>query len=134
MSEATFSITELSREFGVTPRTIRYYEDQGLLSPGREGQQRVYAKRDRTRLKLALRGKRLGFSLAEIKEMIDMYDRAPDQGSQLTRFLSGLTQRKAALQQQRQDIEELLSEIDSFEQQCREILKGGPPSGKRNVA
>jgi DNA-binding transcriptional MerR regulator len=134
MSEATYSITELSREFGVTPRTIRYYEDQGLLSPGREGQQRVYAKRDRTRLKLALRGKRLGFSLAEIKEMIDMYDRAPDQGSQLTRFLSGLTQRKAALQQQRQDIDELLSEIDSFEQQCREILKGDPPSGKRNVA
>ena len=130
MTEPTFTITELSREFGVTPRTIRYYEDQGLLAPRREGQQRVYAKRDRTRLKLALRGKRLGFSLAEIKEMIDMYDTAHDEGTQLTKFLTGLTQRKAALQQQRQDIEELLSEIDGLERQCRELLKGG---GKRRV-
>jgi DNA-binding transcriptional MerR regulator len=134
MSESTYSITELSREFGVTPRTIRYYEDQGLLSPSREGQQRIYAKRDRTRLKLALRGKRLGFSLAAIKEMIDMYDTAPDKGTQLTKFLSSLTQRKAALQQQRQDIEELLDEIDSFEQQCREILKSGTTPSKRHVA
>lgn len=134
MNEVTYSIAELSREFGVTPRTIRYYEDQGLLSPARDGQQRVYGKRDRTRLKLALRGKRLGFSLAEIKEMIDMYDTAPDKGTQLTKFLGGLTQRKAALQQQRQDIEELLGEIDSFEQQCRAILKSGTPSGKRRVA
>ena len=68
MEQTTFTITELSREFEVTPRTIRYYEDQGLLSPRREGQQRVYAKRDRTRLKLALRGKRLGLSLADIKQ------------------------------------------------------------------
>jgi DNA-binding transcriptional MerR regulator len=134
MNEATFSITELSREFGVTPRTIRYYEDQGLLAPSREGQQRVYAKRDRTRLKLALRGKRLGFSLAEIKDMIDMYDTAPDKGTQLTKFLGGLTQRKAALQQQRQDIEELLGEIDSFERQCREILKTGAVPGKPRIA
>jgi DNA-binding transcriptional MerR regulator len=134
MTEATFSITELSREFGVTPRTIRYYEDQGLLAPGREGQQRVYAKRDRTRLKLALRGKRLGFSLAEIKDMIDMYDTAPDKGTQLTKFLGGLTQRKAALQQQRQDIEELLGEIDSFERQCREILMTGAAPGKPRIA
>jgi DNA-binding transcriptional MerR regulator len=123
MTESTFTITELSREFAVTPRTIRYYEDQGLLSPSREGQQRVYAKRDRTRLKLALRGKRLGFSLADIKEMIDMYDTARDEGTQLTKFISGLTERKAALQQQQHDIEELLAEIDSLERQCRELLK-----------
>ena len=122
MSQSTFTITELSREFGVTPRTIRYYEDQGLLFPDREGLQRVYSKRDRTRLKLTLRGKRLGLSLAEIKGMIDMYDTAQDEEGQLVKFLAALTQRRATLQQQRQDIEALLSEINGFEQQCRGIL------------
>jgi DNA-binding transcriptional MerR regulator len=130
MEQSTFTITELSREFAVTPRTIRYYEDQGLLSPRREGQQRIYAKRDRTRLKLALRGKRLGFSLADIKQMIDMYDTARDEGTQLTKFLSGLSERKTALLQQQRDIAELLAEIDGLERQCRELLKSG---GKRRV-
>ncbi len=133
MKEPTFTITELSREFGVTPRTIRYYEAQGLLAPAREGQQRVYAKRDRTRLKLALRGKRLGFSLAEIRELIDMYDTARDEGTQLTKFLAGLEQRKAVLVQQRKDIDELLAEIAALETRCREILAGGSP-GKRKAA
>ncbi|MFA7281055.1 MAG: MerR family DNA-binding transcriptional regulator [Sterolibacterium sp.] len=122
MSQATFTITELSREFDVTPRTIRYYEDQGLLFPRREGLQRVYAKRDRTRLKLALRGKRLGLSLAEIKDVIDMYDTARDEEGQLVKFLAALQQRRAALQQQREDIEALLAEINGFEQQCQDIL------------
>jgi DNA-binding transcriptional MerR regulator len=125
MNESTFTITELSREFAVTPRTIRYYEDQGLLAPRRVGQQRIYAKRDRTRLKLALRGKRLGFSLADIKQMIDMYDTARDEGTQLTKFLNGLAERKSALQQQQRDIAELLAEIDGLERQCRELLKSG---------
>jgi DNA-binding transcriptional MerR regulator len=122
MSQATFTITELSREFDVTPRTIRYYEDQGLLFPRREGLQRVYTKRDRTRLKLALRGKRLGLSLAEIKDVIDMYDTARDEEGQLVKFLAALQQRRAALQQQREDIEALLAEINGFEQQCQDIL------------
>lgn len=122
MSQSTFTITELSREFDVTPRTIRYYEDQGLLFPRREGLQRVYSKRDRTRLKLTLRGKRLGLSLAEIKSMIDMYDTARDEEGQLVKFLAALTQRRATLQQQREDIEALLAEINGFEQQCRDIL------------
>ena len=78
MSEQTYTIAELAREFDITPRTIRHYEDQGLLSPARAGVQRVYDKRDRTRLKLTLRGKRLGLSLAEIRELIDMYDTAPE--------------------------------------------------------
>jgi len=104
MGQSTFTITELSREFDVTPRTIRYYEDQGLVFPRREGVQRVYSKRDRTRLKLALRGKRLGLSLAEIKDVIDMYDTARDEESQLVKFLAALQQRRAALQQQRKDI------------------------------
>jgi len=122
MSQSTFTITELSREFDVTPRTIRYYEDQGLLFPRREGLQRVYSKRDRTRLKLTLRGKRLGLSLAEIKDVIDMYDTARDEEGQMVKFLAALRQRRAALQQQREDIEALLAEINGLEQQCRDIL------------
>jgi DNA-binding transcriptional MerR regulator len=129
MSETTFTIAELAREFQVTPRTIRHYEDQGLLAPAREGMQRVYTKRDRTRLKLALRGKRLGLSLAEIRELIDMYDTAADQSPQLVKFLSVLSRRKAALEQQRKDIEAVLSEIRRFEKQCQEIL--GDDAGQR---
>jgi len=134
MSEATFSITELSREFDVTPRTIRYYEDQGLLFPERSGVQRVYTKRDRTRLKLALRGKRLGLSLAEIKGMIDMYDTAQDEEGQLVKFLAALAQRRAALEQQREDIAALLSEISGFEQQCRELLAAEAPRATKRKA
>jgi len=131
MSKSTFTITELSREFDVTPRTIRYYEDQGLLFPERSGLQRVYAKRDRTRLKLALRGKRLGLSLAEIKSMIDMYDTAQDEEGQLVKFLAALAQRRAALERQREDIAALLMEISGFEQQCRELLEAEAPRGTR---
>lgn len=134
MTDTTFSIAELAREFGLTQRAIRHYEEQGLLSPAREGMQRVYSKRDRTRLKLALRGKRLGLSLAEIRELIDMYDSATDESPQLLKFLSVLSRRKAALEQQREDIDAVLSEINRFEQQCQELLNaptGGSPDGRR---
>ena len=119
---ATFSISDLAREFGITPRTIRFYEDQGLISPRREGRTRIFTRRDRTRLKLALRGKRLGFSLAEIGYLIGMYDTARDKNTQLTEFLNGLEQRKAALLQQREDIEVVLQEVCNFEEQCRQLL------------
>lgn len=122
MTDRTFSIADLAREFAMTPRAIRYYEDKGLLSPGREGTQRVYSKRDRTRLKLALRGKRLGLSLAEIRELIDMYDTATDGSPQLLKFLTVLSRRKAALEQQREDIEAVLAEIHRFEGQCQALL------------
>lgn len=118
----TFSISDLAREFHITPRTIRFYEDQGLLSPMREGRTRVFTRRDRTRLKLALRGKRLGFSLVEISYLIGMYDRARDKNTQLSEFLNGLQQRKEALLQQREDIEAVLQEVCNFEEQCRELL------------
>lgn len=118
----TFSISDLAREFHITPRTIRFYEDQGLLAPRREGRTRVFTRRDRTRLKLALRGKRLGFSLAEIAYLIGMYDTARDKNTQLTEFLNGLEQRKAALLQQREDIEVVLQEVCNFEEQCRQLL------------
>src|SRR5262245_43828006 len=120
---AEFSISELSREFDVTPRAIRFYEDQGLLAPKREGQRRVYTPRDRTRLKLTLRGKRLGLTLSEIRELIDMYETGRDERPQLERFLAVLEEHKAALLQQRADLEAQLSEIAAFEKKVRKRLK-----------
>ncbi|MDO8958464.1 MAG: MerR family DNA-binding transcriptional regulator [Rhodocyclaceae bacterium] len=132
MIEPTYTITELAREFELTPRAIRYYEDQGLITPDRAGVQRVYTKRDRTRLLLTLRGKRLGLSLAAIRELIDMYDTAPDQSSQLVKLLEVLAHRRAKLEQQREDIAAVLEEIDAFEQQCRTLLEGKETRRKRS--
>jgi DNA-binding transcriptional MerR regulator len=120
----TYSISELAREFGVTTRTIRFYEDQGLLSPKRAGPTRIFSNRDRVRLKLALRGKRLGFSLAEIRELFELYDVSRDEKKQLAAFLVRLERRRALLEQQREDVEVMLSEIDFFANQCRRLLKG----------
>jgi DNA-binding transcriptional MerR regulator len=117
-----FSISELAREFDVTPRAIRFYEDQGLIAPRREGQRRVYTPRDRTRLKLTLRGKRLGLTLSEIKELIDMYEPGRDQRAQLERFLAVLDAHKTSLAQQRADLEAQLSEIQTFEKRVRKQL------------
>src|SRR5437868_12960707 len=103
IERAEFSISELAREFDVTPRAIRFYEDQGLLSPRRDGQRRIYTARDRTRLKLTLRGKRLGLALSEIKELIDMYEPGRDERPQLQRFLAALQARNDSLEQQRAD-------------------------------
>ena len=122
MNEATYTITELAREFGLTTRAMRFYEDQGLLSPHREGRNRVYANRDRVRLKLTLRGKRLGLSLSDIRELIDMYDASKGDETQLERFVEILEKRRSALEQQREDIEAVLEDITSFETQCRELL------------
>ncbi len=120
----THTISELSKEFGVTTRTIHFYEDQGLLSPAREGTNRVFSNRDRVRLKLALRGKRLGFSLAEIRELFELYDVSRDERKQLEEFLSRLDRRRTHLEQQREDIEVMLTEINFFANQCRRLLKG----------
>jgi DNA-binding transcriptional MerR regulator len=125
----TYTISELAKEFEVTTRTIRFYEDEGLLSPRREGTTRIFSPRDRVRLKLALRGKRLGFSLAEIRELFELYDVSRDEREQLEQFLSGLERRRARLVQQQQDIEAMLSEIDFFANQCRRLLRGEPGSG-----
>lgn len=115
---ASYSISELAKEFGVTTRAIRFYEDEGLLSPGRSGRQRIYSPRDRVRLKLILRGKRLGFSLSEVREIIDMYDLDSGEAGQLRYFLELIEQRRQALQQQRSDIDVTLKELDSIESQC----------------
>jgi DNA-binding transcriptional MerR regulator len=122
----TYSISDLAREFEVTTRTIRFYEDQGLLSPARAGATRVFSNRDRVRLKLALRGKRLGFSLAEIRELFELYDVSRDEKKQLEAFLVRLERRRTLLEQQREDIEVMLNEIDFFANQCRRLLKGEP--------
>jgi len=121
MSEI-FGIRDLAREFGVTTRTIRFYEDKGLLKPERDGQRRVYAARDRVRLRLIMRGKRLGFSLDEISQMIDLYDVDPSEVTQLTHFLDKIAERKAQLERQSQDIAETLAEITRIEVQCQNLL------------
>jgi DNA-binding transcriptional MerR regulator len=121
----TYTITELAREFDITPRAIRFYEDQGLLAPSREGaggRNRVYTPRDRTRLKLTLRGKRIGLSLSEIKGLVDMYESPKDTESQMNRFLGVLSQHRETLEQQREDIEMSLQEIATHEEECRRLL------------
>ena len=118
----TFAISDLAREFGITPRTIRFWEDQGILAPEREGSKRVFTRRDRARLKMALRGKRLGLSLAEIKDLIGMYASTEDETPQLVECLRIMEKRRAALEQQREDIEAMLADIAQFETLCRTEL------------
>jgi DNA-binding transcriptional MerR regulator len=120
---AEFSISELAAEFDVTPRAIRFYEDHGLLAPERAGQRRIYSARDRTRLKLTLRGKRLGLTLSEIRELIDMYEPGRDERPQLARFLAVLESHRTSLMQQRADIEAQLAELQLFEKKIRKQLK-----------
>jgi len=127
----TYTITELAREFDVTPRAIRFYEDQGLLTPKREGaggRTRVYSARDRTRLKLTLRGKRLGLALSEIKSLIDMYESPKDTAAQLKRFQAVLARHRETLERQREDIELTLAEIATHEAECRRLLEDGKPA------
>lgn len=131
MSE-TYGIAELAREFDVTTRTIRFYEDKGLLKPLRKGQRRVYAPRDRVRLRLIMRGKRLGFSLDEIREMIDLYDVDPSEVTQLRHFLDKIRERKAALARQQRDIAETLAEMARIEAQCAVLLADKEKKHKAN--
>lgn len=132
---ATYTISELSREFGVTPRAIRFYEDQRLLAPARTGagaRQRCYSQRDRTRLKLTLRGKRLGLSLAEIRDLVDMYESPSDTAAQLDRFLAMLVRNRQKFERHLHDLRETLDEIAEHERRVRTMLAGlgsqNPPS------
>jgi DNA-binding transcriptional MerR regulator len=121
-ASATFGIADLAREFDVTTRTIRFYEAEGLIAPTRRGQHRIFTPRDRVRLRLILRGKRLGFSLGEIREIIDLYDRAPGEAGQLRFFLGKIRERRADLERQRTDIAETLAELAEVEARCLEQL------------
>jgi len=119
----TFSISELAAEFDVTTRSIRFYEDQGLLHPSRRGQTRVYSSKDRVRLKLILRGKRLGFSLAETKELFDLWDETlSGSEKQLNLLLKTISGKRAELEQQLKDIAMVQLELDNAEARCREAL------------
>ena len=123
VEKRTFSISELSQEFDVTTRSIRFYEDQGLLKPRRRGQTRIFSTKDRVRLKLILRGKRMGFTLAETRGLCDVWDetRAGNE-EQLMKMLEILDGRKAMLEQQKNDIAQAEMEIDTAEARCREAL------------
>lgn len=122
-SQATYTISDLAREFALTTRAIRFYEDCGLLSPARARRTRVYGERERVRLKLILRGKRLGLALSEIGELLDLYEVRRNERAQLTAFLVLLAERRTRLLQQREDIEIVLAEIDGIEHECRRRLK-----------
>lgn len=118
----TITISELAKEFDVTPRAIRFYEEQGLLHPVRQGQQRIYYSKDRIRLTLILRGKRLGFSLAEIKNVFSLYDTDPNSGAQLETMLTITKQKRIILEQQLSDIQTVLRELNEVETRCHEEL------------
>jgi len=120
----TFTITELAQEFDITPRAIRFYEDVGLLTPARAGRNRVYTPGDRTRLKLTLRGKRLGLSLGEIGQLVHMYDSEADNRPQLEAFLTVLQDHRQQLEQQRDDIQVTLEEIEQHMERCRRLIAG----------
>lgn len=123
----SYTISDLAQEFGVTTRTLRHYEDQGLVTPARNGINRIYSPRDRVRLKLALRGKRLGFSLNEIRELFELYDLASGERRKLEEFAIKLDRRRAQLVQQREDVEVMLDEINFFATQCQRLLAETEP-------
>lgn len=123
MSKRDYTISDLSKEFGITTRTIRFYEDQGLLAPLRDGQRRIYTARDRALLKLILRGKRLGFSLAESRTLFEMYDPASGNQQQLMSYLTMLEEKKTALEQQLRDIESMKIDLDDARERCLDALK-----------
>jgi len=121
-SNRTYAIGELAEEFGITSRTLRVYEEQGLLDPQREGTRRIYNERNRVRLRLILRGKRLGWSLSEIRESFDLYDSSLGEAAQLEAMLEKLQQRRTALLAQREDIDNALRDLDQVEANARQSL------------
>jgi len=122
ISQVSFSIGELSKEFDITTRSIRFYEDQGLIAPTRKGQTRIYNQRDRVRLKLILRGKRLGFSLAETGRLFELYDADKSSATQLSSMMELIALKKNDLKQQLDDINAVLIELNDLEDNCKNIL------------
>ena len=128
MAKTSYSIPELADEFNVTTRTIRFYEEKGLIAPKREGQRRIYSPADRVRIKLILRGKRIGMSLAECVEIIDMYDPEHNNRDQLHSLLQRVQERRERLEQQRQDIDDMLSGLEDVKSECERALQALPPT------
>jgi len=123
VASSTWSIAQIAEEFGVSHRTVRYYEDKGLVTPERRGTARVFHPRDHVRLALILRGKRLGFPLDEIRRIVDMYDEQPGERGQLSYLLGQIGDRRAQLEQRRRDVEAALAELDDLEQRCHDDLR-----------
>lgn len=122
MTAITYSISDLARELDITTRAIRFYEEQGMLSPERRGLERVYSARDKVTLKLILRGKRIGFSLAECRELIELYDPAEGNRKQLDSMLGKIAERRRQLDQQLLDIQQMQLELDTAEERCHAAL------------
>lgn len=118
----TFSIRDLASEFDITPRTIRFYEEKGYLSPAREGTRRVYSQPDHTRLRLILRGKRLGLSLDETADLIRMYGSPRNNRKQLEKFLVRIAEKRTELERKRRDLEVMLSDLRIVEENCQQEL------------
>jgi DNA-binding transcriptional MerR regulator len=125
MPGKTHTISELAQEFGVTTRTIRFYEEKGLISPLREGQKRLYSNSDRVRIKLILRGKRIGMTLQECVDFIDMYDPEHNNAEQLRSLIDNVKRRRESLLQQKKDIDDMLAGLDEVQSLCEESLAGG---------
>ncbi len=123
MSSQTYSISDLARELDITTRAIRFYEEQGLLAPERRAQERVYSARDKVSLKLILRGKRIGFSLAECRELIELYDPSSGNQKQLNSMLGKIAERRQQLEQQLLDIQQMQLELDTAEERCTQALE-----------
>jgi DNA-binding transcriptional MerR regulator len=137
MTDTRYTITELAREFEITPRAIRFYENQGLLAPAREGtngMRRVYSARDRTRLKLTLRGKRLGFTLLEVSRLLDLYDSPTGTVAQLRAFLDTIGAHRAVLERQLDDLNATLGELAAYEAQGRALLSANAEKRTRKAA
>ena len=130
-TETRYTISALAQEFALTTRAIRFYEDEGLITPARHGRVRMYGERERVRIKLILRGKRLGLSLSEIRELFDLYAATRNERAQLAKFLQMLADRRAMLLQQREDIDAVLAEISTLERDCRRRLRPEPQAPKK---
>ena len=118
----TYGISDLANEFGITTRTMRFYEEKGYLAPRREGTRRIYSLADRTRLRLILRGKRLGLSLEETADMIQMYGSPQGNRKQLEIFITRIAEKRAELERKRRDLEVMLNDLQSVEEQCHVAL------------
>jgi DNA-binding transcriptional MerR regulator len=133
-AQKTFSISELAREFAISTRTIRFYEEKGFIQPRREGQRRIYSAADRARIRLILRGKRIGLTLAESMEIINMYNPGESDAAQLDSLLARIAERRAALEQQRRDLEDMLGALDEVESLCRKARRNNRRRTTANTA
>jgi DNA-binding transcriptional MerR regulator len=133
VSNQTYTISELAKEFGITTRTMRFYEEKGLISPHREGQKRVYYSADRVRIKLILRGKRIGMSLNECVEVIDMYDPEHNNADQLHSLINKVQNRRQLLEQQKQDIDEMLAGLAEVQNLCESALRDVKDTQTENI-